>query len=213
MNHLKRKQLDMRDIAFRQQMLTTLVLLPLTFLLWYAAGPALTYPATLMAGILLESWIPSVVADVFTEGVELYVVTHFADVHGAVVAAELAEHEIAFKINTRIVSYGIPFYAALLWSSRVDSLVGRFSLGLFVLWALMALGLVAIAAKDLMLVIGDPFLTLATVPPMPIIGLAYQTSVLLIPSLAPVMLWLFQLRGTPLWRQLADQLESSRSSE
>lgn len=213
MNHLKRKQLDMRDIAFRQQMLTTLVLLPLTFLLWYAAGPALTYPATLMAGILLESWIPSVVADVFTEGVELYVVTHFADVNGAVVAAELAEHEIAFKINTRIVSYGIPFYAALLWSSRVDSLVGRFSLGLFVLWALMALGLVAIAAKDLMLVIGDPFLTLATVPPMPIIGLAYQTSVLLIPSLAPVMLWLFQLRGTPLWRQLADQLESSRSSE
>ncbi len=213
MNHLKREQLDMRDIAFRQQMLTTLVLLPLTFLLWYAAGPALTYPATLTAGILLEAWIPSVVADVFTEGVELYVVTHFADVNGAVVAAELAEHEIAFKINTRIVSYGIPFYAALLWSSRVDSLVGRFSLGLFILWALMALGLVAIAAKDLMLVIGDPFLTLATVPPMPIIGLAYQTSVLLIPSLAPVMLWLFQLRGTPLWRQLADQLESSRSSE
>lgn len=203
----------MRDIAFRQQMLTTLVLLPLTFLLWYAAGPALTYPATLIAGVLLEAWIPAVVADVFTEGVELYVVTHFADVNGAVVAAELGEHELAFKINSRIVSYGIPFYAALLWSSRVDSLVGRFSLGLFVLWALMALGLVAIAAKDLMLVVGDPFLTLASVPPMPVIGLAYQTSVLLIPSLAPVMIWLFQLRGTPLWRQLADQLESSRSNE
>ena len=77
----------------------------------------------------------------------------------------------------------------------------------------MALGLVAIAAKDLMLVVGAPFLSLGAVPPMPIIGLAYQTSVLLIPSLAPVMIWLFQLRDTPLWRQLADQLESSRTSE
>ena len=86
-------------------------------------------------------------------------------------------------------------------------------MGLFVLWGLMALGLVAMTAKDLMLVIGDPFLTLGSVPPMPLIGLAYQTSVLLIPSLAPVMVWLFQLRDTPLWRQLADQLESSRSSE
>ena len=203
----------MRDIAFRQQMLTTLLLLPLTFLLWYAAGPVLTHPATLTAGFLLEAWIPTVVADVFTEGVELYVVTHFGDVDGTVVTADLAEAEIAFKIDTRLVSYGVPFYAALLWSSRVDSLVGRFCLGLFVLWALMAFGLVAMAAKDLMLVIGDPFLTLGSVPPMPIIGLAYQTSVLLIPSLAPVMVWLFQLRDTPLWRQLADQLESSRSSE
>jgi hypothetical protein len=77
----------------------------------------------------------------------------------------------------------------------------------------MALGLVAIAAKDLMLVVGDPFLSLGVVPPTPIIGLAYQTSVLLIPSLAPVVIWLFQLRDTPLWRQLADQLERSRSSE
>jgi hypothetical protein len=183
----------MRDIAFRQQFLTTLLLMPLTFLLWYAAGPALTYPATMVAG--------------------LDVVTHFADINGSVVAATEADHEIAFKLNTRLVSYGVPFYAALLWSSRIDSLVGRFSLGLFVLWGLMAFGLVAMTAKDLMLVIGDPFLTLGSVPPMPIIGLAYQTSVLLIPSLAPVMVWLFQLRDTPLWRQLADQLESSRSSE
>lgn len=203
----------MRDVAFRQQLLMTVVLLPLTFLLWYASGPALTYPATLAAGLLLESWVPSVVAEVFTEGVELYVVTHFGDANGTVVPATQADHEIAFKINTRLVSYGVPFYAALLWSSRVDSLVGRFSVGLFGLWTMMALGLVAIAAKDLMLVVGAPFLSLGAVPPMPIIGLAYQTSVLLIPSLAPVMIWLFQLRDTPLWRQLADQLESSRSSE
>jgi hypothetical protein len=203
----------MRDIAFRQQFLTTLLLMPLTFLLWYAAGPALTYPATMVAGLALEGWLPSIVAEVFTEGTELYVVTHFADINGSVVAATEADHEIAFKLNTRLVSYGVPFYAALLWSSRVDSLVGRFCLGLFVLWGLMAFGLVAMTAKDLMLVIGDPFLTLGSVPPMPIIGLAYQTSVLLIPSLAPVMVWLFQLRDTPLWRQLADQLESSRSSE
>ena len=72
------------------------------------------------------------------------------------VPATQADHEIAFKINTRLVSYGVPFYAALLWSSRVDSLVGRFSVGLFGLWTMMALGLVAIAAKDLMLVVGAP---------------------------------------------------------
>ena len=64
-----------------------------------------------------------------------------------------------------------------------------------------------------MLVIGEPFLSAAWVAPAPVIAVSYQFSVLLMPTLAPVLLWVLQLRGSPLWTRLEAQLESSRNRE
>jgi hypothetical protein len=57
-----------------------------------------------------------------------------------------------------------------------------------------------------MLAVGTPFLEATGVPPAPLIALSYQFSVLVAPTLMPVLLWLIQLRGTPLWVSLQSRL-------
>ena len=160
----------MRDIAFRQQILTTLLLLAITFGLWMAAEPLLATPAKWLAHALLTFWLPQVIETTIFEPGALLVVTKFTEMNGIIRLAIPGEEGLAFRLNTRLVSYGLPFYAALLWGSRIAKPFNTFAWGLFVLWAAMALGLAAMTAKDLMLVIGEPFLATAWVPPSAVIA-------------------------------------------
>lgn len=201
----------MAELGFRQQMLMSLALMPVMFGLWYAAGPLLAAPAVWLAGNGLELLLPASVAETGLDGTKLMIFTQFGEVAGKIVDAQSAGHQLALEFNTRLVSYSIPFYAALLWGSRLDEPMQRFAWGLALLWLLMALGMMAVVAKDLMLLAGDAFLTQPGIPPAPVIGVAYQMSVLLVPSLAPVLLWVWQLRGTPLWQQIADYLDAESS--
>ena len=139
----------MRDIAFRQQILTTLLLLAITFGLWMAAEPLLATPAKWLAHALLTFWLPQVIETTIFEPGALLVVTKFTEMNGIIRLAIPGEEGLAFRLNTRLVSYGLPFYAALLWGSRIAKPFNTFAWGLFVLWAAMALGLAAMTAKDL----------------------------------------------------------------
>jgi hypothetical protein len=204
----------MPDIALRQQVFTTLLLLLLAFALWFAAEPLFNAPAKWLAHALLTTWIPGVVETTLFEPSGLLVVTSYTDAGaGVIVPAAPNAEGLAFRLNTRLVSYGLPFYAALLWGSRIDGPMNRFAWGLFALWVFMALGLASMAAKDLMLVLGEPFLAAPWVPAPPVIAVCYQFSVLLMPTVIPVLLWVIQLRGSPLWQHLENQLASSRSKE
>ena len=158
-------------MGFRQQILMTLVLMPITFALWYAAGSLLAGPAAWVAGAVLSGLYSSVIASAGLSDTLLVVSAEFGSLNGTIVTAEQAGNELVFEINTRLVSYSIPFYAALLWSSKLSNAVNRFALGLFVLWIAMALGLIVIAMKELMLAVGTPFLEATGVPPAPLIAL------------------------------------------
>ena len=199
----------MRDIALRQQVLTTLLLLAIAFALWVAAEPLLATPAKWLAHALLTGWLPEIIETTIFEPGALLVVTKFTEINGIITLAAPGEEGLAFRLDTRLVSYGLPFYAALLWGSRITKPFNTFALGLFVLWITMALGLATMTAKDLMLVIGQPFITADWVPPSAVIVVSYQFSVLLMPTLAPVLLWIFQLRGSPLWERLENSLGRS----
>ena len=71
----------------------------------------------------------------------------------------------------------------------------------------MAFGLASILGKDLLLMVGAPFLDAPGVPPADLITLTYQFNVLLMPTLAPVCLWFWQLRGSTLWGVLASDIK------
>ena len=61
--------------------------------------------------------------------------------------ASVAGNHIEVEINTRLVSYSIPFYASLLMASDLRNGFYKFCVGLFCLWVVMAFGLASIAAK------------------------------------------------------------------
>jgi hypothetical protein len=141
----------------------------------------------------------------------MQLVTQFGESGGQLLTAKEAGNQIALEINTLLVSYSIAFYGALLMAANVPNSLYKFSLGLFWLWLIMAAGLASIAGKELLLLIGGPFLNTSLVPPADVIALTYQFNVLLMPTLAPIFLWCWQLRGSPLWEQIAADINRASS--
>ena len=190
-------------MLMRRQFVLTLILMPITFGIWYAAGSLFAAPAVWVTDFLMSSAYPNIVETARLQGVEMVVRTQFGEDSGVIVAATDADNQIALEINTRLVSYSIAFYAALLMASDLKDAMHKFCIGLFWLWLIMAFGLASILGKDLLLMAGTPFLDSTGVPLADLIALTYQFNVLLMPTLAPVCLWFWQLRGSPLWEALA----------
>ena len=191
----------------RHQFVLTLALMPVTFGMWYAAGALFAAPAVWLCDFLLSAAYPNIVEAAGLQGIEMVVRTQFGEDGGAIKSAADAGNQIAFDINTRLASYSIAFYAALLMASNLPDTLYKFCSGLFWLWAIMAFGLASILGKDLLLMVGSPFLDSPGVPPADLIALTYQFNVLLMPTLAPVCLWFWQLRGSPLWESLASDIK------
>ena len=194
-------------MLMRRQFVLTVPLMPITFGIWYAAGTLFAAPAVWLCDFLLSSAYPNIVEAVGLQGVEVLVRTQFGEDGGVIMAAADAGNQIALEINTRLVSYSIAFYAALLMASNLKDAIYKFCIGLFWLWLIMAFGLASILGKDLLLMVGAPFLNAPGVPPADLIALTYQFNVLLMPTLAPVCLWFWQLRGSPLWEALANDIK------
>ena len=194
-------------MLMRRQFVLTLILMPITFGIWYAAGTLFAAPAVWLCDFLLSSAYPNIVEALGLQGVTVLARTQFGEDGGVIMAAAEAGNQIALEINTRLVSYSIAFYAALLVASNLKDAIYKFCIGLFWLWLIMAFGLASILGKDLLLVVGAPFLNAPGVPPADLIALTYQFNVLLMPTLAPVCLWFWQLRGSPLWEALANDIK------
>ena len=196
----------------RRQIVLTLALMPITFGIWYAAGTLFAAPAVWLCDFFLGFVYPTLIDTARLQGAELQLVTRLGESGGQIQSATTAGNQIALEINTRLVSYSIAFYGALLLASNVQDTLYKFSIGLFWLWLIMAIGLASIAGKDLLMLAGDLFLNTPRVPPADVVALTYQFNVLLMPTLAPVFLWFWQLRGSPLWEHLAADINRASGS-
>ena len=175
-------------MLMRRQIVLTLALMPITFGLWYAAGSLFAAPAVWLCDVLLSYLYPSLIDTAGLQGADMQLVTQFGESGGQLLTAKEAGNQIALEINTLLVSYSIAFYGALLMAANVQNSLYKFSLGLFWLWLVMAVGLASIAGKELLLLIGGPFLSTSLVPPADVIALTYQFNVLLMPTLPPAFL-------------------------
>ena len=68
------------------------------------------------------------------------------------------------------------------------------------LYVLFVFGLVCLCLKELMVNVGAPFFNQrgALVPYAEVIAIAYQFSVLIVPTLAPAVLWIWQSKDSQL---------------
>ena len=193
-------------MLMRRQFVLTLILMPITFGIWYAAGTLFSAPAVWLCDALFQAVYPHLIDSVWLEGMKMGALTQFGMLEGEILTASEAGNQIELEVNTRLVSYSIAFYVALLMASDLRNGFYKFCVGLFCLWVVMAFGLASIAAKDLLVMVGAPFLSAPGVPPADLLALAYQFNVLLMPTLTPVCLWVWQLRGSPLWEALASDI-------
>ena len=190
--------------ALRQFLLLVILLLLPCFILWYFSSDVIALPAIGFAKMILTAWLPDIVETLVPRGAEVILQTQFGELDGRLVAARQTGEALAFVINTRILSYSIPFYTALHLALARDNVWSRYFTGLVVLYALLVVGLVSLGLKGLMVTLGTTFLDhpASAVPYPNIIALSYQFNVLIIPPLAPVVIWVLQNRYAPLFGTL-----------
>lgn len=182
--------------------LAVFALLPACFLFWYFAGAYVAAPAVILAEPVLLSWLGDSVASVSLNGTDMLVMSQFGENSGEIQRAEIAGNQLGYTINTRTLSYSIPFFAALHFATPMRAGLDRFAICLLLLWLLLAVGLVSTALKDLMLGMGTRFLEEEPVPPADAIALLYQFSTLMVPPLAPVLLWAYTAKDSPAFLSL-----------
>jgi hypothetical protein len=174
-------------------------LLVVTFTLWHVTASMLAAPASVLSALLLEFWLPGLVDQAYLEGTRFIVIAAIGEADGQLMSATLAGNQLQLSNDTRLLSYSIPFYAALHFATPMESTIERFTRGLLCLWGLLVIGIIAVVLKDMMLTFGQLMYLRGTLLPSPaIIALAYQFSVLIIPPVAPILLWGFQVRQNPL---------------
>ncbi len=188
----------------RQFLLFVFVLLIPCFALWSFFSVALVTPVIGLAHLILSNWFPDIVNVVYQQGADVMLMTRLDNIDGELVTTDVADAGLGFKINAKIVSYSIPFYAALHFATEKKNYLVTFMWGLLVLYPFILLGVVSICLKDLMVSFGSTFLDQpgVMVPGADVIGIVYQLSVLIIPTLLPVMVWAWQSRHTPLLKGL-----------
>ena len=187
-----------------QFVLFVFVLLIPCFALWSFLSAALVTPVIGLANLILSNWFPDIVNVVYQQGADAMLMTRLDEINGQLVPTDVTDAGLGFKANTRIVSYSIPFYAALHFATEKKDYLANFFWGLLAIYPFILLGLISICLKDLMAGFGTIFLDQPGVPvPGPgLIGISYQLSVLIVPTLLPVAVWAWQSRDTPLLRSL-----------
>ena len=183
------------------------LLLPTAFIIWHALGSVLAAPVVWVAGELLHWWLPELISEVTLDGTRMVIAAAVGELNGAILPAAEAGNQLAFQLDTRTLTYSIPFYAALHFATPMESTLERFARGLLILWLLVIVGLVCTTLKDLMLALGETFFATAPLPPASAIALSYQFSVLMVPPVAPMLLWAFEARNLGLFPQLIDKPE------
>lgn len=182
--------------------LVILLMIP-CFALWYALGALPAAPAVWLAQLSLPWAMPELIERVTLDQNKLVVFSQFGESDGAIVPLARAEYQLAFPQSIRLLSFSIPFYTALHFASSIEASLERYARSLLVLWVLMFFGFIAVALKDVMLGVGAPIYEDTGMPlPPTAIGLLYQFSVLIVPTVAPLLLWAWVVRDSPRWRAL-----------
>ena len=183
--------------------LVILLMIP-CFALWYGLGALPAAPAIWLTQLALPWAAPDIIHSVTLDQHPLMVFSRFGERDGAIVPLAQAEYQLAFPQSVRLLSYSVPFYTALHCASRIEDSLGRYARSLIVLWFLMLVGFVAVALKDVMVAVG-PMMHEASslpLPPPSAIALLYQFSTLIVPTVAPILLWAWAVRDSPHWQSL-----------
>ena len=178
-------------------------LMAITFTLWHVTASVLAAPVALSAGALLQWWLPGLIEQAYLEGTTFLVITTIGETNGQMMSAAVAGNQLQLSNETRLLSYSVPFYAALHFATPMEGTIERFARGLLVLWILMIVGLIALVLKDMMITFGDVMFSRgALLPPPAAVALVYQFSVLIVPAVAPLLLWGYAARSNPLLNTL-----------
>ena len=199
----------------RQFVLFAFVLMVPCFALWTLFMGPLAMPVVGLSNMLLSAWFPDVVEYLAMDGADALLVTRFGEANGMAVPLAQADYQLAFKLNPGVLSYSLPFYAALHFATRKDGYLQDFITGVVLLYPFFLLGMISLCLKELMTQLGELFMAQSAVfvPNGNFIALFYQLNVLIVPTVAPALIWAWQSRDTALLRGMLRLLSPAPAKE
>ncbi len=159
-------------------------------LLWMQVSAWTSYPAGGLAHIVLGNGAAQWVRAVHKEPGRIEVDTRVV-VPAAAQGNRQAVAELIAEVETARYAYGLPLFLALLFAARGRQIVRRALLGYAILLVPQAFSLVFSILKQVIVAGGSPAALGVAAWQMEGIALGYQFGSLLLPTLAPVLLWLW----------------------
>ena len=176
--------------SLRSFVLRTLLWLPLCFAAWYFFAPLHSPIAGAGARLLAGLVAPGVVSGVERQGSDLVFVTTLEVHPGPGLTAVLLP-----EVNPLLYTYGLPFFVALMLAS--GSRWRTILAGAAILLVFQGWGIAFDFLSQIAINLGPGIAMLAGLADWrrEVIALAYQVGTLVLPSLAPVVLWAAFNRG------------------
>ena len=191
-------------------MLGVLVFFPLTFYLWYMTAGLHLAPVTLLTGKVLGWLTPDAIMWLKLDGHNLVLAANFGHAaNGTLVSPPIGDDALGFQSNPLVYSYGMPLLCALILATPCHEKWFKLLWGMIILLPIEVFSMTFKILKTLAFDVGTAFLTQqhigATGADM--IALGYQIGTLLLPMIAPLIIWFVLQRD--FITQLAPQLEQA----
>jgi hypothetical protein len=167
--------------------------LPLTFAVWYLAAPLLVWPVALLAELITRStfdWVKSVEQ----MGPLITFVTSLKPDEGANAAGVKAV--ISVESNVLLFSFGLPMLAALILAAQEPRRVGMLLIGYAVLLPFQTFSVVADFLKNAAILAGPAVASQTNLDAWQreVIAFCYQFGTLILPTVAPAIVWVLMHR-------------------
>jgi len=184
----------MQDASPGRFVLRVAAWLPLAFLGWYLAGPALAWPIGLLTEGMVRLGFGDLVQGVEQQG---HLLTIISTLKPALATPERSANSvISVEVDTLLYSFGLPMLAALILAARQPHPLRKLLLGYAVLAPLVAFGLVAEFLKRVTFDTALPIAAQTGFGPLQreAIAFAYQFGSLILPTVAPAVFWVLTHR-------------------
>jgi hypothetical protein len=171
--------------------LAVLAWLPATFAIWYFAAPILLWPVALLAELIGRAGFADIVRTVEQTGALVTFTTTLKP--GQAIAGGI----VTVDVNVLLYSFGLPLFAALTLAARASSRLRTLLIGYGLLLPAIAWGVVADFLKNI--AITAPMQVVSqtgfAVWQREAIAFAYQFGTLILPTVAPAIVWVLLHRS------------------
>jgi hypothetical protein len=160
--------------------------LPVAFLVWYVAAPILLWPAALVVKLVAHTGLGDLVDGVEQSRATLVFVTSLRPGTATARAAR-----VTVDVDMLLYAFGLPLYAALVLAARAARWPRLLAVGYAALTPFVAWGALADFLKNIAITAG-PLITSQTGFvgwQREAIAFAYQLGALILPTVAPAVLW------------------------
>jgi len=171
--------------------------LPITFGGWYFSSILFVMPLADILSLLSTTLLPQLISAVEPDGNHLLVILTLEAQDTS--TGTLRTGEMLFKLNPLIYGYSIPLYTALVLASPGEDgrRLAAWLIGAVVLLLVQALCIQSQILKVVAIDLAQETRSLLGFPNWgyEAVALFYQLGYLILPSVTPIGLWLFQFRG------------------